>query len=67
VLAIARERSPKGDFHIGDLEASPFDDAAFDAVTRFSKSASLPHRQRVNPKDWMSDFGEHVAGQEGPD
>ena len=27
LLAIARERTPKGTFHIGDLETLPFDDA----------------------------------------
>jgi ubiquinone/menaquinone biosynthesis C-methylase UbiE len=36
LLAIARERTPKGDFHIGDLEALPFDDATFDVVTGFN-------------------------------
>jgi SAM-dependent methyltransferase len=36
LLAIARERTPKGDFHIGDLEALPFPDGAFDVVTGFN-------------------------------
>ncbi len=36
LLAIARERTPKGDFRIGDLEALPFDDAVFDVVTGFN-------------------------------
>ena len=36
LLAIARERTPKGNFHIGDLEALPFDDAVFDVVTGFN-------------------------------
>ena len=36
LLAIARERTPEGDFHIGDLEALPFDDATFDVVTGFN-------------------------------
>src|SRR5580700_7605066 len=35
LLAIARERTPNGSFHIGDLETLPFDDAAFDVVTGF--------------------------------
>jgi SAM-dependent methyltransferase len=36
LLAIARERTPKGDFRGGDLEALPFDTAAFDVVTGFN-------------------------------
>ena len=36
LLAIARERTPKGDFHSGDLEALPFDTAVFDVVTGFN-------------------------------
>ena len=33
MIRIARIRTPKGDFHIGDLEALPFKDATFDVVT----------------------------------
>ena len=36
LLAIARDRSPDGDFRIGDLETLPFNDATFDAVTGFN-------------------------------
>lgn len=36
LLAIARTRTPGGDFRLGDLEALPFGDAAFDAVTGFN-------------------------------
>jgi SAM-dependent methyltransferase len=36
LLAIARERTPEGKFHIGDLETLPFDDATFDVVTGFN-------------------------------
>lgn len=36
MLAIARERTPSGDFRQGDLEALPFDDDAFDLVTGFN-------------------------------
>ncbi len=36
LLAIARERSPKGDFRTGDLEALPFADGVFDVVTGFN-------------------------------
>ena len=36
LLAIARERVPKADLHVGDLETLPFGDDAFDVVTGFS-------------------------------
>jgi SAM-dependent methyltransferase len=36
LLEIARERVPAGDFRTADLEAVPFDDAAFDLVTGFN-------------------------------
>jgi SAM-dependent methyltransferase len=36
LLAIARERTPSGDFRIGDLEALPFADRSFDVVTGFN-------------------------------
>lgn len=36
LLAIARERTPGGDFRQGDLEALPFGDNAFDLVTGFN-------------------------------
>ena len=36
LLAIARERTPDGDFRHGDLEALPFADDAFDLVTGFN-------------------------------
>jgi SAM-dependent methyltransferase len=36
MIAIARERVPDGDFHVGDLEALPFADEAFDLVTGFN-------------------------------
>ena len=36
LIAIARERVPGGDFHVGDLESLPFADAAFDLVTGFN-------------------------------
>jgi SAM-dependent methyltransferase len=32
MIAYARKRLPEGDFHIGDLEALPFEDNSFDAV-----------------------------------
>lgn len=36
LLDIARERTPAGDFRQGDIEALPFDDGAFDLITRFN-------------------------------
>jgi ubiquinone/menaquinone biosynthesis C-methylase UbiE len=36
LLAIARERTPSGDFRIGDIEALPFADRSFDVVTGFN-------------------------------
>ena len=36
LLAIARERLPEADLHEGDLEALPFEDDSFDAVTAFN-------------------------------
>lgn len=36
LLDIARDRTPGGDFRLGDLESLPFDDDAFDLVTGFS-------------------------------
>lgn len=36
LLTIARERTPSGDFRLGDLETLPFADAAFDLVTGFN-------------------------------
>ena len=36
LLAIARERVPGADFHLGDLEELPFPDGTFDFVTGFN-------------------------------
>lgn len=36
LVAIARARTPDGDFHVGDMFALPFADAAFDVVTSFN-------------------------------
>ncbi len=36
MLTIARERTPGGDFHIGDLEELPHQDETFDGVTAFN-------------------------------
>ncbi|MBF9030978.1 methyltransferase domain-containing protein [Rhodobacterales bacterium HKCCE3408] len=36
MLEIARERTPSGDFRLGELEDLPFDDDSFDLVTGFN-------------------------------
>ncbi len=36
LVAIAKERTPDGDFRVADLEALPWPDASFDVVTGFS-------------------------------
>ncbi|GAA1032352.1 class I SAM-dependent methyltransferase [Virgisporangium ochraceum] len=36
MIAVARERLPDADLHVGDLEALPFDDGTFDVVTAFN-------------------------------
>ena len=36
LIAIARERTPTGEFHTGDLESLPFEDRTFDFVTGFN-------------------------------
>ena len=36
MIAIGRENAPDSEFHVGDLEALPFADAAFDVVTGFN-------------------------------
>ena len=36
LIAIARERTPTGAFHIGDLESLPFEDCTFDRITGFN-------------------------------
>lgn len=36
MLDIARRRVPQGDFRVGDMEALPYDDEAFDVVTAFN-------------------------------
>jgi len=54
LLAIARQRTPKGDFRLGDLEELPFADRSFDIVTGFNSfqfagnpAAALAEARRV--------------------
>ena len=35
LVAIARDRNPYSEIHVGDMHALPFDDASFDVVTSF--------------------------------
>lgn len=58
LLAIARERTPRGDFRIGDVEALPFADRHFDLVTGFNSfqfagnpSVALAEARRVTKHD----------------
>ena len=60
MLAIARERTPGGDFRHGDLESLPFADAAFDVVTGFNAfqfagnpGAALAEAGRVTRREGM--------------
>lgn len=52
LLAVARERVPAGDFHLGDLEELPFADAQFDLVTGFNafQYAANPARALAEAK-----------------
>ncbi|NTU79065.1 MAG: class I SAM-dependent methyltransferase, partial [Chloroflexales bacterium] len=36
LIAIARERTPSGEFHLGDMERLPFADRSFDFITGFN-------------------------------
>ncbi len=54
LLAISRERTPKGDFRAGDLEELPYADKSFDIVTGFNSfqfagnpAAALSEARRV--------------------
>ncbi|MFZ0957178.1 MAG: class I SAM-dependent methyltransferase [Candidatus Sulfotelmatobacter sp.] len=62
LLAIARDRVPDGDFHLGELESLPFPDSSFDLVTGFnafqyaaSPVAALAEAKRVAKR------GSHVV------
>jgi len=44
LLAVARDRNPDADLRVGDMQALPWDDAAFDVVTSFRGIwATTPH------------------------
>ncbi len=50
LVTIARARTPKGDFRVGDMFALPFPDASFDAATSFNgiwKGARRPCSKRA--------------------
>jgi SAM-dependent methyltransferase len=46
LIEIAQQRTPTGDFQVGEMEALPFDDGAFDVVTGFNsfQFAASPQR-----------------------
>jgi ubiquinone/menaquinone biosynthesis C-methylase UbiE len=55
LVAIATQRSPEGDFRVGDLESLPWPDASFDWVTGFNsfqfaddKARALDEARRVS-------------------
>lgn len=45
MIALARDRLPDADLHVGDMETLPFPDATFDIVTAFNsvQYAAAPH------------------------
>lgn len=55
LIAIARARTPAGDFRVGDMFALPFDDDRFDAATSFNgiwegcEEALIEARRVVRP------------------
>jgi len=60
-IAIARERTPAGDFRVGEIEELPWDDASFDVVTGFNSfqfaadpaNALRQARRVVRPEGWV--------------
>jgi SAM-dependent methyltransferase len=55
LIQIAAERTPQGDFRVGDIEALPWPDASFDVVTGFNsfqfaqdKARALAEARRVS-------------------
>jgi ubiquinone/menaquinone biosynthesis C-methylase UbiE len=45
LLEIAAERTPGGDFRVGDIQALPWPENSFDAVTGFSSFQFVPVRR----------------------
>ena len=61
LLAIARARTPAGDFRLGDMLELPFDDAEFDVATSFNGiwegfAGALTEAHRVLRSDGMFDM-----------
>lgn len=68
LLAIARERTPSGDFRLGDLETLPFADRSFDLVTGFNSfqyagnpAAALAEAKRVTKRRGLFSRAGHVV------
>jgi SAM-dependent methyltransferase len=58
MIAVARERTPSGDFRVGEMEELPFADASFDLVSGFNSFQfasdpvnALKHAKRVAKPD----------------
>lgn len=68
LLAIARERTPSGDFRLGDLETLPFADRSFDLVTGFNSfqyagnpAAALAEAKRVTKRRGLFSRAGHIV------
>ncbi len=67
LLKIAQSRTPKASFQVGDLEALPFDDGAFDLVTGFNsfQYAGNPALALTEARRVVSDNGSVVIATWG--
>jgi len=63
LIEIARERTPKGDFHLGEMEELPFAAASFDVVTGFNsfQFAADPVNALQQAQRATKPFGKIVA------